>query len=78
MTYPTDLINLIKGGANPQQLVMKVLEDRMAGTPIGDNIITLAKDNRTDEIEKFARNICAQNGIDFDKEFNAFRKNLGL
>lgn len=78
MTYPTDLINLIKGGANPQQLVMKVLEDRMAGTPIGDNIITLAKDNRTDEIEKFARNICAQNGVDFDKEFNAFRKNLGL
>lgn len=78
MTYPTDLINLIKGGANPQQLVMKVLEDRMAGTPIGDNIITLAKENRTDEIEKFARNICAQNGVDFDKEFNAFRKNLGL
>lgn len=78
MTYPMDLINLIKGGANPQQLVMKVLEDCMAGTPIGDNIITLAKENRTDEIEKFARNICAQKGIDFDKEFGAFRKNLGL
>lgn len=73
-----DLINLIKGGANPQQLVMKVLEDRMAGTPIGDNIITLAKENRTDEIEKFARNVCAQKGIDFDTEFMAFRKNLGL
>ena len=78
MNYPMDLINLIKGGANPQQLVMKVLEDRMAGTPIGDNIITLAKENRTDEIEKFARNLCAQKGIDFDTEFMAFRKNLGL
>ena len=28
------------------------------------------------EIEKIARNLAAQKGIDFDKEFNVFRKNI--
>lgn len=78
MNYPNDLIASIKKGANPQQLVMQVLEDRMKGTPLGDNLINLARENKTAEIEKFARNLCAQNGVDFDKEFNAFRQSLGL
>lgn len=78
MQYPMDLIKSIKEGANPQQLVMQVLENRMKGTPIGDNLLTLAKENRTKDIENFARNLCAQRGVDFDKEFNAFRQKLGL
>ena len=78
MQYPMDLIKSIKEGANPQQLIMQVLEDRMKGTPIGDNLLTLAKENRTKDIENFARNLCAQRGVDFDKEFNAFRQKLGL
>lgn len=78
MNYPMDLINSIKSGANPQQLMMQVLESRMKGTPVGDNLLTMVRENRTSEIEQFARNLCAERGIDFDKEFNAFRKMLGL
>lgn len=78
MNYPMDLINSIRSGANPQQLMMQVLETRMKGTPIGDNLLAMAKENRTADIEKFARNLCAERGMDFDKEFNAFRKMLGL
>jgi hypothetical protein len=33
----------------------------------------LVKENKTSEIEKIARNICAQQGIDFDKEFSSFK-----
>lgn len=78
MNYPTDLISSIKNGANPQQLVMQVLESRMKGTPLGENLINLAKENNTKEIERFARNLCAQNGVDFDSEFKAFREKLGF
>lgn len=78
MNYPMDLISSIKNGANPQQLIMQVLESRMRGTPLGDNLINLAKENNTKEIEKFARNLCAQNGVDFDSEFKAFREKLGF
>ena len=75
---PTQLIAMIKGGKNPQQLMLNVLESQMKGTPIGDNLIGLAKNNRSADIEQFARNLCAQQGVDFDKEFLAFKKMLGL
>ena len=71
------LLQAIRGGANPQQLVMSVLEGQMASTPMGKSLLQLVKENRTDENEKIARNICEQHGIDFDKEFASFKQSLG-
>ena len=68
-----NLLQAIKNGANPQQLVMSVLEGQMASTPMGKNLLQLVKENKTSEIEKIARNICEQNGIDFNKEFSSFK-----
>ena len=72
------LLQAIRNGANPQQLVMSVLEGEMANTPMGKNLLQLVKQNKTSEIEKIARNICAQNGIDFDKEFASFKQSLNF
>jgi hypothetical protein len=68
-----NLLQAIRNGANPQQLVMGVLEGQMASTPMGKNLLQLVKENRTSEIEQIARNICAEKGIDFDKEFASFK-----
>jgi hypothetical protein len=68
----------IKEGKNPQQLMMNFLENQIKGTPMGDNILALAKNNNSSAIEEIARNISSQRGIDFDKEFIAFKKMLGL
>lgn len=70
-------LGMIKKGYNPQQVMMNVLES-MKGTPMGDNLINLAHSGNTKEIEKIARNIAAQKGVDFDKEFEAFRKQYGF
>lgn len=75
---PNQLIGMIKQGYNPQQLMLNILEQRMKGTPMGDNLLNLARTGQTGEIEKIARNLLAQRGLDFDKEFAAFKKNLGL
>ena len=75
---PNQLIEMIKSGKNPQQLMLSVLETRMAGTPMGDNLIKLARDNRGAEIEQIARNLYSQQGRDFDKEFSQFKNMLGL
>ena len=75
---PNDLIKMIKSGSNPQQLMLSVLEQRAMGNPIYQNLMQLAKEGKTSEIEQFARNLAQQQGIDFDKEFNAFRQKLGL
>lgn len=68
----------IKEGKNPQQLMMSFLENQIKGTPMGDNILALAKNNNSSAIEEIARNISSQRGIDFDKEFIAFKRMLGL
>jgi hypothetical protein len=45
---------------------------------MGENLLNLAQSHDEASIEKIARNICAQKGLDFDKEFTAFKNNLGL
>lgn len=70
-------LGMIKKGHNPEQIMMNVLES-MRGTPMGENLISLARSGNTKEIEKIARNLASQRGIDFDKEFNAFKKQYGL
>lgn len=71
-------LNMMKQGYNPQQIMINVLETKMKGTPMGDNLLQLARSGNTAEIEKIARNITAQRGGDFDKEFSAFKQKFGF
>lgn len=50
----------------------------MAGTPLGENLLTLAKNGQGVEIEKVVRNLYSQQGLDFDTEFKAFREQYQL
>ena len=68
---------MIKNGYNPQQLMLSILEGQ-AGTPMGANLLKLAREGKTAEIEQLARNLSKESGIDFDTEFNAFKQSLGL
>ena len=75
---PMQLIQMIKQGQNPQQLLMSILEQNSQNNPMSANLLQLAKENKTADIEQIARNFAQSKGIDFDKEFNAFRKTLGF
>lgn len=81
MSYPVNpiiLIKMIKDGQNPQQLLMSILESQAANNPVSANLLNMIKDNRKADIEKFARNYFASNGMDFDTEFNSFKKTYGI
>ena len=75
---PMLLVQAIKSGQNPQQLMLNILENNMSYSPFGANLLSLARQGKTAEIEKIARNIAQQRGIDYDKEFNNFIKGLGI
>ncbi len=75
---PMQIIQMIRSGQNPQQIAMNLLEQNMGNTPMGQNLMELAKNGRTADIEQIARNLAKQQGIDFDKEFASFRQMLGL
>ena len=75
---PMEIIAAIKNGQNPQQLLMNILEGRMGQTPMGKNLLALAKNNDTKGIETVVRNLFNSRGVDFDKEFSAFKRMLGV
>ena len=47
---PMQIIQLIKQGQNPQQLVLMMLQQQ-ANTPLGANLLSLAQQGKTAEIE---------------------------
>ena len=75
---PMLIIQAIKGGQNPQQLMLNVMKNNMSQFPLGANLYKLAQEGKTSEIERIARNLAQERGIDFDKEFPAFVQRLGL
>lgn len=81
MQHPINLMEFmlyIQQGGQPQDLVMTMLQDRVNGDPIAENLLNLAQKNDTQGIETIARNIAKEKGVDFDTEFTNFKKNLGL
>ena len=75
---PNVLLQMIKQGQNPQQLMLNVLSGQ-ANTPLKKNLLNLAQQGRTDEIEKIARNLYAQQGgKNFDQDLEAFKRSIGF
>lgn len=73
-----NIIQMIRSGKNPQDIAMSFLENNFRNTPIGDNLIEMAKRKDAAGLERVVRNIAEANGIDYDKEFTAFKQMLGV
>ena len=71
-------MQMVRSGGNPQSMMMNMLQQQAGNSPMGQNLLKLAQNNDGKGIEQIARNLCAQRGLDFDKEFAAFKQQLGL
>lgn len=67
-------IDFFRGIQNPKQFVMNMLGQNQ--TPMSVQLMNLAKTGDSKQIESFARNICKERSIDFDKEFADFMKQI--
>lgn len=47
---PMQLIAMLRGGGNPQQLVMSLLQGEMGNTPMGQNLLSLAQKGDSSQI----------------------------
>lgn len=76
---PINFLAAIQSGQNPEQIMLRFLEQNgKTLNPMMMNLISLAKSGKTAELEKIARNIAREKGIDYDKEFNAFKSSWGI
>ena len=67
-------IEFMKGIKNPQQFVMNMLKQNQ--DPMAIQLVQMVKNGNTNQIEQFARNICKERGMDFDKSFAEFMKQI--
>ena len=75
---PNVLLQMIKSGKNPQQLMLSILQGDAYNNPLGKNLLNLAQQGRTADIEQIVRNIYAQQGgQNFDQDFEAFKRAIG-
>ena len=79
MTNPLiQFMQMVRSGNNPEILIMNLLQQQIGNTPMGQNLIKLAQNKDSKGIEHVSRKLCAHRGLDFDKEFAAFKQRIGL
>lgn len=73
---PMQLLQMMKNGMNPQQLVMSFLQQQQGNNPILQNAVNLAQGGNSSALQMIARNLASQKGINFDQAFSDFQNNL--
>jgi hypothetical protein len=68
------MIKMMMGKMSPKDMAMKMIENN--SNPVFANLIDMANKGDTKGVEDFARNICKEKNIDFDKDFTDFMNNF--
>lgn len=76
MQFPTQLIQMIKGG-NPQQIAMNLLQQNAKGNPILENIMTFANKGDDAAVEEICKNVIRSKGMDPDELMKNFQSQFG-
>ncbi len=71
---PLNMIKGMMGNMNPKNMAMNMLKNN--SNPIFANLTQMMEKGDDKGIEQFARNICKEKNIDFDKQFGEFMNNL--
>lgn len=74
MNNPINMIKMMMGKMSPKDMAMSMLKNN--SNPMLSNLIDMINKNDEKGIEEFARNICKEKGINFDKDFTDFMNNF--
>lgn len=67
-------IEMIKNIKNPQEFLKSFVNNN--SNPMLGQLLKMAQNGNPQEVETFARNICKERGMDFDKSFAEFMKQI--
>ena len=71
---PINMLKGMMGIGNPKDMAMNMLKNNT--NPIFNNLMQMMEKGDDKGIEQFARNICKEKNIDFDKQFGEFMNNF--
>ena len=70
MNNPINILKAMMGKMSPKDMAMSMLKNN--SNPVCSNLIDMMNKHDEKGIEEFARNICKEKNIDFDKDFADF------
>ena len=71
---PLNMIKGMMGISNPKDMAINMLKNNT--NAIFNNLMQMMENGDDKGIEQFARNICKEKNIDFDKQFGEFMNNF--
>ena len=77
MMNPVQFVKMMRGG-NPQKVVMDMMREPAGNNPVMRDSIQMAGKGDSEGIEKLARNLCKEQGIDADEMVNKIKSQFGV
>ena len=76
MNSPLNIVKrFMEQQGSPKELLLNFMQ-RNGSNPMINNLIQMAKDGNTQQVETFARNLFREHGRDFDAEYQNFIKQI--
>lgn len=76
------MFNILQMFANPQMamqnLMGNMMQNNLQNNPLFERAKQMAKGKNDDQLMQTARNLCQQQGIDFDQAFAQFKQQYKL
>ena len=75
---PMQLMQMIRGGGNPQQAIINMMKQQSGNNPVIDNAINMMEKGDNAGIEKLARNLCKERNINPDDILSQVKNKFGI
>lgn len=73
---PMQLIQMLRGNQNPQQMMLQMLQQNAKGNPILENALEKVQNGDYQGLEQIAQNVCKERGLDYNQTMNGLAKNF--
>lgn len=78
MMNPMQLMQMMKNGGNPQQMIMNMMRQQAGTNPVMNNALQMMEKGDNAGLENLARNLCKERNINPDEAFNQIKGQFGL
>lgn len=78
MMNPMQIMQMMKGGGNPQQMIMNMMRQQAGSNPVMNNALRMMEKGDNAGLEKLARNLCKERNINPDEAFNQIKGQFGM
>lgn len=78
MMNPMQIMQMIKSGGNPQQMIMNMMKQQAGSNPVMNNALQMMEKGDNAGLENLARNLCSEKGINPDEAFNQIKGQFGI